>query len=184
MDDWAARVSEGLARGLTSFVPVAPPSSLTVSVSVLSAENRILALRRSLSVQTYPGQWTVGINETMKYDDEPGAAEDFFALTYRGLKEELGLDRGDYGPVVLSWLGWSHRAVCWVLVAVVRSTLTSGEIDERRSNCHSVYEHDAIRWLPFTRTEIAKIVTGEGKGPWSYLAPLLAVETWRNRDSL
>jgi len=183
------RVLDAVRQGSHHFVTVAPPTMVSVCVAVLSAENRMLTLRRSLAVRTYPGQWTVGINESMKYSDEPGREEDFFALVRRGLQEELGLGVDNYGKIAISWLGWSGDAACYVLVATVRSTLRSAQIDELRAQCHSVYEHDLAAWLPMTRSRIARIIGSSGSGPdaaqqWSYLAPLVATELWRSRHTV
>jgi isopentenyldiphosphate isomerase len=184
--DAQGRVLDAVRQGSHHFVTVAPPTMVSVCVAVLSAENRMLTLRRSLAVRTYPGQWTVGINESMKYSDEPGREEDFFALVRRGLQEELGLGANDYGKIAISWLGWSGDAACYVLVATVRARLRSTQIDELRAQCHSVDEHDLAVWLPMTRSHIARITVPGGRGPdaahlWSYLAPLVATELWRSR---
>ncbi|MEE6257611.1 NUDIX hydrolase [Plantactinospora sonchi] len=185
--DLASRLAAAMATGVAPFAEVVPPTMVSASVAVLSAEGRFLALRRSLAVRTFPGQWTVGINESMKYSAEPGAEEDFFGLVRRGLREELGLGPGDYGRIGLSWLGWSSPACCWVVVASVRARLSAAEIDARREQCHSVYEHDLARWLPLTRRRVDAIVRGDGPGPdgatgWAYLAPLVVGELWRFRD--
>ncbi|MFD1919473.1 hypothetical protein [Streptomyces beijiangensis] len=181
------RVLGAIQQGSRGFARTAPPTMVSACVAVISSENRLLALRRSLAVRTFPGQWTVGINESMKYSDEPGREEDLFGLVRRGLQEELGMEEGDYGKVAISWLGWSNAAGCYVLVASVRSTLRSSEIDESRNRCHSVYEHDLTAWLPITRSQISKIIENSEPGPdrihnWSYLAPLVASEVWRFRD--
>ena len=173
-------------EGARAFARVAPPTMVSACVAVINSENRLLALRRSLAVRTYPAQWTVGINESMKYNDEPGQEEDFFGLVRRGLQEELGLGEGTYGEIRISWLGWSNISGAYTLVAVVRSNLRSTEIDRRREQCHGVYEHDLAVWLPLTRSHIGRIVTHGASGPdqahpWSYLAPLVAAEVWRCR---
>ncbi|MEU9075105.1 NUDIX domain-containing protein [Kitasatospora sp. NPDC048538] len=181
--DSARRVREALELGLTGFVAVAPPTMVSACVAVRDRAGRLLLLRRSLAVNTFPAQWTVGINETMKYRDEPGAAEDFYGLVHRGLEEELGLRPEDVGPPVISWLGWSAPASCFTLVATVRSGLDAAEIDLRREACHSTFEHDMAAWVPFTRKAVSALVEGgdcpDGSRRWSYLAPLVAREAWR-----
>jgi hypothetical protein len=181
----AERVDAALQSGIDAFLAVVPPTMVSACVSVVDKRGRLLLLRRSLAVRTFPAQWTVGINETMKYNDEPGASEDFFALVKRGLHEELGLLPGDYGPITIGWLGWSAPAACFCLVASVRSRLDGAEIDVRREACHSVYEHDKAAWLPFTKRTVSSIVEGgacpDGSLRWSYLAPLVAREAWRTR---
>jgi hypothetical protein len=184
-----ARVSAELSRGLSQFTSNAPPTMVSACISVVSRNGMVLALRRSLAVEVFPGQWTLGINESMKYRSEPGDAEDFYSLIRRGLKEELGLDSQDYGKIVLSWLGWSSSAMCWIIVAAVKSRLHPSEIEGRRNDCHSVYEHDSILWIPLARKPLANIVLNRchqlgGTGTWSYLAPTVAMETWRIRNQL
>ncbi|MER7767444.1 NUDIX domain-containing protein [Kitasatospora sp. NPDC096140] len=174
---------EALDEGLTSFVATAPPTMMSACVAVRDRAGRLLLLRRSLAVRTFPAQWTVGINETMKYRDEPGAAEDFYALVHRALEEELGLLPADVGPTVITWLGWSEPASCYTLVATVRARLDAAEIDRRREACHSTFEHDMAVWVPFNRRSVSQLVEGglcpDGSQRWSYLAPLVAWEAWR-----
>ncbi|MFE5585660.1 hypothetical protein [Kitasatospora sp. NPDC056531] len=174
---------EALGQGLTAFVAVAPPTMVSACVAVRDRAGKLLLLRRSLAVNTFPTQWTIGINETMKYRDEPGAAEDFYALVYRALEEELGLLPEDVGSPVIGWLGWSEPASCYTLVATVRARLDAAEIDRRREACHSTFEHDMAVWLPFTRRAVSALVEGgvcpDGSRRWSYLAPLVAREAWR-----
>lgn len=183
-----ARLDAALDGPLDSFMGRVPPTSLTACVSVLSSEGSLLLLRRSRSVRTFPSEWTVGLNETMKYTDEPGAGESLHAVAIRGLQEELGLAGDDVPkPLMLSWLGWSRQSSSFATVNLVRSSLTEAEIEERWGESHSVYEHDLLRWCPLRRRPVSSIVTG-GKAPdgshrWSYLAPLIALEVWRCRSS-
>jgi hypothetical protein len=181
--EMACRVLQILKEGATTLVRAAPPTMVSACVAIISRANRTLILRRSLSVTTYPGEWTVGINESMKYSNEPGAEEDFFGLVRRGLLEELGLESADYGDIVISWFGWSQDAACYALVAAVRLNITEREMERKRQGCHSIYEHDLARWVPIRRRDISSVVTGtkspEKSGSWSYIAPLVAAEIWR-----
>jgi hypothetical protein len=183
-----ALVRQTLGDGLDAFIARVPPTMVSAGISVVDRNGRLLLLRRSLAVRTFQAQWTVGINESMKYNDEPGAAEDFFALIERGLQEVLGLLPGDYAQPVVSWLGWSVPASCFCLFAAVRAHLDSAEIDARREASHSVYEHDMVHWLPLNARTISAIITGglcpDGSLRWSYLAPLAALELWRTRTYL
>lgn len=184
-----AQAMDALMVGPTDeFLALVPPTSLTASVAVVSRNNTILLLRRSRSVRQFPQQWTVGINETMKYNAEPGAEEAFHSLALRGLKEETGLEPEDISSHVISWLGWSRQSSSFVTVNLVRSRLTETEIEERIGRCHSVYEHDRIAWWPLNRSSVAAIVTGgrspDGRNTWIYLAALLARELWRCRNEL
>jgi hypothetical protein len=163
-----------------------PPTLFFASIVVVSPRGRVLALRRSASVRTDARKWSIGINETMKYEDEPGREEDLFALARRGLREELGLTEDDYGRIAPTWLGWSDPDCCFVGVMIVRTNISESEVEERRGSCHSVYEHDASSWLDLDRSTIKSIVAGkgtpDGKNAWLYLAPLVISETWRCLD--
>lgn len=177
------RIIDLINNGGSSLIHNAPPTLVTACVAVISRANRTLILRRSLSVTTYPGEWAIGITESMKYSDEPGAEEDFFALVRRGLEEELGLDESDYGDIIISWLGWSQDAVRYAIVATVRLKITERELEQRRLECHSVYEHDLTHWIPVRSKVISQIITGHKTSPdnnsWIYYAPLVAKELWR-----
>lgn len=188
-DDAARRraLDEALALGGEHFVAVVPPTSLSFSVAIVSKRNRVLVLRRSLGVRTYTGLWSIGINETMKYQDEPGAREYFFGLVQRGLLEEVGLRPNDYGVPLITWLGWSKDASCFAGVAIVRTVLDEAEVDLRRGQCHSVYEHDAAAWLKLDRKTTCQLLerrdAPDGTSNWLYLTPLVASELWRSRGS-
>lgn len=182
-DGIAGRLLNLLKEGGDRLISLGPPTMVSACIAVISQANNVLMLRRSLSVTTYPGQWTIGINESMKYSDEPGAEEDFFALVRRGLHEELGLSPSEYGDIVISWFGWSQDAACWVIVACVRLKIGEREAERKRLECHSIYEHDLTKWIPVRRRVISGIITGHGRshsdGGLSYLAPLVAAEIWR-----
>jgi hypothetical protein len=184
-DDHRERLELSLAGGLDVFLAEVPPTSVTASISITSPRNRFLVLRRSRSVRTFRSQWTIGVNETMKYSDEPGDEEDFFSLTRRALREELGLEPSEYTDPVLSWFGWSGQSASFLLVGTVRSRLSEAVMDLRISECHSVYEHDMHAWVRMRRASMRDIVLGgecpDGSRSWSYLAPLIALEMWRTR---
>lgn len=185
----AAELTTALQSGLDNFLEVVPPTLFFASVGVLARSGRLLCVRRSVGVRTAPGMWSIGINETMKYEVEPGREEDLFALIRRGLREELGLEPDDYGKITVTWLGWSAVAAGFYAVAFVRARLDEAEIENRRLQCHSVYEHDLTAWLPLTKKEITKVIRGgaspDGVHPWiTELSPVVAAEAWRFRDEL
>jgi hypothetical protein len=179
------RLLTAARSGFDELLEVVPPTLLTASVAIISPRNRFLVLRRSLSVRTFRAEWTVGVNESMKYADEPGAEETFFSLSRRALREELGLEPDDYGRIVISWLGWSQQPACFICVATVRTTLSEEEVEVRRGMSHSVFEHDSAAWLPLNPRTVTKVITGDrcpdGSTRWIYLAPLVASEMWRCR---
>lgn len=178
-----------LRTGLDNFLTVVPPTLFFATVVVLAKSGRILCLRRSVGVRTDAGLWSIGINETMKYEAEPGREENIFTLVRRGMREELGLDPDDYGKITVTWLGWSTADSAFYAIAIVRARLDEVEIEDRRLQCHSVYEHDLTAWIPFTKKEIANVIRGgpspDGSKPWiAALSPVVAAEAWRFRQEL
>lgn len=124
----------------------------------------------------------------MKYDNEPGREEDIFRLVRRGLKEELGLDPEDYGKIIVTWLGWSEHAAGFAGIGIVRTNLPEAEVDQRRSGCHSIYEHDLSAWLSMNRKNLVKLMARQGapdgSSPWIAHTPLIASELWRCKDQI
>lgn len=174
-------------RGIEAFVASMPPTSLSMNVNVVSRSGGMLVLRRSGAVRTFRNQWSVGINETMKYSEEPGNTEGLLQLCHRALAEELGLRPEDYGKPMVSLLGFSLPAMCYGAFATVHlaSGLSEEDVLERRLDCHSIYEHDRTEWLPLRPHVIDGIVAGgngpDGESPWIYFAGLSAREAWRTR---
>ncbi|MGP4029956.1 hypothetical protein [Actinomadura sp. 3N407] len=182
-----------LADGEVSTVTTAsPPGLIKINVTVLNAQNNFLALQRSGAVHTKKGLWTTGPNETMHYEDNwtPGSRpEDLFGLAERCLREELGLERPDYGKVHISWIGYEATTLSTKVFSHVTTRLSYPEFTERLTSAHSLYEIQNAAWLPFTRRYIEDIMAGWRTGDqssrrWSSSAPLALQEQWRFRELL
>lgn len=141
-----------LESGVRNYLLAAVPSSIAVNVVVLSENDELLCLRRSSAVDNGVGLWTVGIYETMKRPDpnNPGTIEDFFELTSRALKEELGLksNDGSYHDPAIAWFGIYKPLLRGHLVAVTRARVPKSEIERALRSADSNYEHDNLCWLP------------------------------------
>lgn len=172
--------------GPTDFLAQVPPTSTSANVLVVSARGRALALRRSRTVELFAGQWSFGINETMKYRDEGGGVEDFFAVVHRGLEEELGLFRDEYrGPDITAL---SYRLLDdFGVTAVVQLQphISEQEVIDRMWRSHSSFEHDDARWIPIRRATVNTMMRHRRvkgvDGEWIYFARFSLRELWRYR---
>jgi 8-oxo-dGTP pyrophosphatase MutT (NUDIX family) len=169
-----------------SFLAQVPPTSTSANVLVVSARGRVLALRRSRTVELFAGQWGFGINETMKYRDEGGGIEDFFAVVHRGLEEELGLFRDEYrGPEITAVTYRLLDDFGVTAVVQLQPHISEQEVIDRMWRSHSSFEHDDARWIPIRRATVNTLMRhGRVKGvdgEWIYFARFSLRELWRYR---
>jgi hypothetical protein len=186
-----ARVTATLAEGdLQAFAKSTPPSSVKINVAVVSLSRKMfLAVQRSSAVHAKKNIWTVGPNEIMKLSEHlPGISEDFFTLAERCLREELGLEPFDYGPISISWIGYYLHDLNVKIYAQVRLRLTERDFHEKCDRAESIFESRKMAWLPFDRGTVLGIIQnwqGDRDGrTWSDSAPLSLQELWRMRDLL
>jgi hypothetical protein len=171
-------------HGIGEFLDRVPPSAVAANINVLTSDNDILLAQRSSVVVTYPGQWNLGINETMNF----GSGEDFFGLVTRGLQEEVGLAVEDIEECCISWLGYCLYCANFCLFAHARTSLATSELLDRASTSQDSYEHSEFVPVPFRSSELQRIVDREpapdGSTHWLHHAPLSAIEVWRSRTLL
>jgi hypothetical protein len=159
-------------RGSIEFLRSMPPTRLSIQVSILTGQGRILALRRSYAVASVPGLWSLGPNETLVPPPDratPGmGSESLFDLAERCLLEECGLfyasSPPEIGPIHITWFGVSVRpgeGVAQNVIALTTSSLPESEIAVRISNAHSNYEALSAAWLPFSLNAMVEVVTSE-----------------------
>jgi hypothetical protein len=189
--DVREKIRNMLEKGQVSeFLRHSPPSLIKINVSLVSDDDKVLAVQRSGAVQEKKGQWTLGPNETMSLDSAavPGTPpEDLFGMAERCLREEVDLEPSDYGPVSISWIGCEAATASVKVYAQVRCRLPAREIIDRLFRAHSVYEMQDMAWIPFTRRALTYVVGAAGHGgdrAWSSSAPLAAQELWRMHSSL
>jgi hypothetical protein len=190
-----------LARNAQDYLRNAVPSSIAVNLVVLSREHdELLCVERSAAVDSAVGWWTIGVFETMKQPDanRPGAPEDLFGLSIRGLSEELGLTSGDYGPIRITWLGILQSILRGHVVAVVKLKISKEEVLARARAAHSGYEHAQTAWLALRRPLIASFLKAPAnrhpgkvgftldvkQRTWIDQSRLAVMEAWRFRNSL
>lgn len=187
------RIKEAFDAGkLAEFARTSPPSLIKINVAVLSPDRRFLAIQRSAAVQTKKGLWTVGPNETMALTavNLPGRRyEDLFELAERCLREEVGMEPDDYGPVQISWIGYEADTAIVKVFAQVQAKISSAEALGRMSSAHSLYEAQDAAWLPFVSSTLSDIIENWEDGDqagrrWSSSAPLALQELWRMRRAV
>jgi hypothetical protein len=186
-----ARISAALASGdLREFAHGAPPASVKINVAILSLSNKFLAIQRSSAVDEKKNLWTVGPNEVMRPPGaQPGYKEDFFLLAERGLREELGLEPYDYGPISISWIGYYLPNVSVKVYAQVLTRLTEHDLMEKFGAAESIFEARELAWISFDHTHVMDVVRNWNRGDaegrmWSDSAPLALQELWRMRSCL
>ncbi len=118
---------------------------------------------------------------------EPGAASnDFFELARYALREELGLEPYEYGPISLSWIGYDVHTLQVKIFAQVKSSLFPAEIERRVGSAHGIFELQDLCWLRLAPRVFQDIVDNWEEGDsvgrrWSSSAPLALQELWRMR---
>lgn len=190
-----ASADRALVDSVRHYLNGAVPSSLAANVVVLCSNQELLCVRRSAAVDNGIGQWTVGIFETLKLADvqRAGDGEVFFRLVERALAEELSLYPGDFGEILITWLGIYQPILRGHLVAIVSTGLTKAELIARARRAHSSYEHDGFAWIPCDEAEAVEFTSAERAGTpggaggqidvhgktWVEQSRLAVVEAWR-----
>lgn len=181
------------------------PSVVFINLIVISENDNLLVLRRSKSVASARGVWSVGAYETMEYVKNSTAKSDnnFHSLAERCLKEELGIYRtfqsqsGEvteyYNDIFISSMSLSLSHMGLLVFGVVKlKNITEGEIELRISGSHGKYESDQIRWLPLNKKEIKDYIENDNgiyrnfidkeNGDWLTYVKLSLYEAVRVKD--
>ena len=149
-------------NGLRSQVRGSPKTAFGVQVNVVSGEHTMLAMRRSMTVGEHQGLWMLGCGETISESDvfDRVASLGKFSLIpicERALREEVGLEPEDYGPVHISWLGLNLQLGSNLLIAHVFSKLSERQIDCRIAECSSANEMTEVRWCSMRSGRLADL---------------------------
>lgn len=156
------------------YFSFAIPSVIFINLIVISENDNLLVLRRSKSVASARGLWSVGAYETMEYAKSSTAKVDnnFHSLAERCLDEELGIYRtfqsqsGEvtsyYNDIFISSMSLSLFHMGLLVFGVVKlKNLTESEIELRISSSHGKYESDQIRWLPLNKKDIKDFIEND-----------------------
>jgi len=193
--DAAARskIWEAFENGhILDFARSAPPAAIKINVALLSPDRKFIAIQRSGSVDHKKGAWTVGPNETMilRPFRTPGSQmEDLFGVAERCIREEIGLEPVDYGPINISWMGYDAASAQAKVYAQVKTHLPRREVDRRMSGSHGLWEAQAVEWIPLNKANALDIMENWERGDshgrrWSASAPHALQELWRFRALL
>jgi hypothetical protein len=173
-----------LPDGPRSLVQGSPPTTLGVHVNVVSAEGSALAFRRSAAVRRAQRLWMMGCGETITRDDivgvtTPGSPQrGLVRFCERALREEVGLEPSDYGPIFISWLGLDVRQGLNWIIAHVKSQLSEAQIDTRIGRCHSTFEMTELTWLKVHRRRQLRRTLREMEESEKVLSPDDATRQW------
>ncbi len=183
-----ARLSE---EDMSSMIATAPPSVVAINMTVTSADDKLLAVRRSAAVLTSQNVWTLGPNETMLgASGASGGVETPRHLAFRCLHEEVQLDEDDVEKLEISWMGYNVPGAMVHFVGHARSRLRSAQLEEGLRQSQGAYEVDDVQWLPATARTVHDIVKAVRTTPssaekpakrWLDSAGLAAADWWRWR---
>jgi len=148
------------------------PLHSALSVFLFDGMGGMLAQRRALSKQTWPGVWS---NACCGH---PAPGEDLMVAASRRLKQELGLE-GVSLQVALphfryqaKWQGLVENEMCPVLIGVCPSG------DSIHFNTDEVHEIDWIPWQLFSAASVA-----DGKSEYDHFSPWSLMEARQLQES-
>jgi len=104
-------------------------NSLGVNLAVITKDQKLVIVKRGKSVDVLPGIFSSSMNEGISrdLDQETNRGIDIHHLAYRGLKEELGIDKGDIRELCLSSMGFSRK---WCQHGILGHALLNIKFDE------------------------------------------------------
>lgn len=151
-----------------------PRCAIAAQVAVVTADSFALAGLRSANVKNYRSQWSLGINETMKAPSGE-AAENFFDLTARAMKEELGIGDADVSDTQIDWFGLCLDCQMFYVFSSVAVRLDCRGVARSHGQARDARELAALEFIPLP--DVDAIVDGGGSPdgkPWLHHARLSA----------
>lgn len=113
------------------------PAPVSIQCLVVTADEKIILMRRSPSVAYYPNHWSASFEETMSAPGldrrgKPSRSDDadFFAGTLRGLEEELAVTPDGVESIRVLSLNVEYLTLSTDVITLVKLRLTSEEIRE------------------------------------------------------
>lgn len=215
-EDWEA-IKRILADGqYNAYFDHAMPGNVFVNFIVINGQtNHVLAIKRSGQELNGRNIWGLGGFETMNdIANAPHGAEEqtFRGIVYRGLWEELAVERGEVTQLAISSLSFvKHLGV--MVTALVRvdlgvpedkkspggtSAMTEGDFIQRvLAHSESGFEHSRIRWLPINLREMKRYMENETglyrnaiqshdgtDARWIGYVKFQMYQIWHNHDSI
>lgn len=161
---WKVVASRIEQQGTAELVRTAPLSNIACNVTVVSADNFVLLMKRSSGARVWPRYWQAGPHETMNWPtfaasgNRGGVHENCLELAERALQEEVGLGPRDYHRVIFSWFGMYIPEATAYFFGHVRTHLTRGEIVAKLRESHSSFETEEVDWLPLRKSSIEAVL--------------------------
>jgi hypothetical protein len=138
------------------------PAPISIQCIVITEDQRILLVQRSLSVAFYPKHWSASFEETM---NAPGFAKgqqiqkgdaDFFAGALRGLNEEFALSEDAVKEIKALSLNVEYLTLSADVFVLIRLGLTIDEI--KQGWMVSARHRDEASRINSISTELSEVV--------------------------
>ncbi|HVB75779.1 MAG TPA: helix-turn-helix transcriptional regulator [Ktedonobacteraceae bacterium] len=114
------------------------PAPISIQCVMVTADQQILLMQRSLSVAFYPDHWSASFEETMNapftnLEGKPAQKEDtdFFAGAVRGLNEEFAIAENVIKDIKVLSLNVEYLTLSVDAITLIRLNLTAEEIKQR-----------------------------------------------------
>ena len=114
------------------------PSPISIQSIVVTSDQRILLVQRSLSVAFYPNHWSASFEETMNATilNQEGKVTkkgdaDFFAAATRGLAEEFALPEDAIEHIKVLSLNIEYLTLSVDVITLIKVHLTGEEVRQR-----------------------------------------------------
>jgi len=139
------------------------PTPVSLQCIMVTKDEQIILMQRSLSVAFYPDHWSASFEETMNapgFDQQnnrarPGDA-DFFAGAIRGLEEEFAIPASAVESIKVLSLNVEYLTLSVDVIIVIKINLTSEEI--KQNWLLKAWHRDEASRLALLPTELTAVV--------------------------
>jgi Helix-turn-helix domain len=114
------------------------PAPISIQCVIVTADQQIILMQRSLSVAFYPDHWSASFEETMNaptidLEGQPvqKGDSDFFASAIRGLNEEFAIAENAIEDIKVLSLNVEYLTLSVDVITLIKLNLTSEEIKQR-----------------------------------------------------
>ncbi len=160
-----------------SELPDFMANSLGAHVALITADDFLVFSRRGPDVAVQPSMWSSSMGEGLdrNLDSEGTGPPNLYSVAERGLREEMGLERGQYHLDLLA-VGLARPVHQWVGLFTAHLTdLTWAELAEGRARgVQDPWEHrthEAVRFYPDRVLEF--ILDEKRRDKWTPMSPPL-----------
>lgn len=114
------------------------PAPISIQCIVITADNRLILMQRSLSVAFYPNHWSASFEETMNAPSKGTEGNpvqkgetDFFSGAIRGLEEEFALTGEAIEDIKVLSLNVEYLTLSVDVITLIKLNLAAEEIKQR-----------------------------------------------------